>query len=128
MCVLATPSLRTWNLRVRAGSVSMCCLYSSSVVAPMTCSCERARAGFSMLAKSRPPSTLPAPTATHNDMHEQGRRQQGPAPQADAVLNEPQEAADHGACCTPNQYLGFQGRGRGAPPTGWPHTTQERNT
>lgn len=55
--------IHTWNLLLSAGSVSMCCLYSSSVVAPMTCSWERASAGLSMLAKSRPPSTLPAPTA-----------------------------------------------------------------
>lgn len=62
-CSRQPASRPTWSLRFSAGSVSMCCRYSSSVVAPMTCSALRARAGLSMLAKSRPPSVLPAPTA-----------------------------------------------------------------
>jgi hypothetical protein len=35
-CQLPSCAPRTWNLLLSAGSVSMCCLYSSRVVAPMT--------------------------------------------------------------------------------------------
>src|SRR6266581_1533948 len=52
-----------WNLRSRAGSFSMCFLYSLSVVAPMTRSSPLARAGLSMLEASIAPSAAPAPTS-----------------------------------------------------------------
>src|SRR6266702_1777779 len=52
-----------WNLRSRAGSFSMCFLYSLSVVAPMARSSPLARAGLSMLEASIAPSAAPAPTS-----------------------------------------------------------------
>ena len=51
-----------WNRRSRAASFSMSLRYSSIVVAPMTCSSPRARAGLSMFAASIEPSPAPAPT------------------------------------------------------------------
>ena len=51
-----------WKRRARAASFSMLLRYSSSVVAPITRSSPRARAGLSMLDASIPPS-LPAPPA-----------------------------------------------------------------
>ena len=51
-----------WNRRSRAGSFSMCFLYSLSVVAPIARSSPRARAGLSMLEASIAPSAAPAPT------------------------------------------------------------------
>ena len=50
-----------WNLRSRAESFSMYFLYSSMVVAPMSCSSPLARDGFKMLDASRAPSAPPAP-------------------------------------------------------------------
>jgi hypothetical protein len=50
------------NLLSSAASFSMYFLYSEIVVAPMTCSLPRERAGFSMFAASIPPSAEPAPT------------------------------------------------------------------
>ena len=58
---LKGPILTGWKRRSRAGSFSMCFLYSSRVVAPMHCSSPRARAGFRMLAASMAPSAAPAP-------------------------------------------------------------------
>ena len=52
-----------WRRRSRAPSFSMCLRYSAMVVAPISCNCPRARAGFIMLAASMDsPSALPAPT------------------------------------------------------------------
>ena len=51
-----------WKRRSKAGSFSMCLRYSSTVVAPTTCSSPRARAGLSMLPASIEPSAAPAPT------------------------------------------------------------------
>mmetsp|Transcript_21304 Transcript_21304/g.72541 ORF Transcript_21304/g.72541 Transcript_21304/m.72541 type:complete len:483 (+) Transcript_21304:618-2066(+) len=48
-----------WNLRSSAGSFSMYCLYSSSVVAPMHRSSPRASAGLSRLPASTPPAPPP---------------------------------------------------------------------
>ena len=50
------------NLRARAASPSMHCLYSSSVVAPIMRIAPRASAGLRMLAASNDPSAEPAPT------------------------------------------------------------------
>ena len=50
-----------WKRRSRAGSFSIS-RYSSRVVAPMSLSSPRAKAGFSMLPASTAPSALPAPT------------------------------------------------------------------
>ena len=47
--------------RSSAGSFSMCLRYSSSVVAPMTCSSPRASAGFIIVEASIAPSAPPAP-------------------------------------------------------------------
>mmetsp|Transcript_69048 Transcript_69048/g.202656 ORF Transcript_69048/g.202656 Transcript_69048/m.202656 type:complete len:216 (+) Transcript_69048:387-1034(+) len=53
-----------WKRRSRALSFSTYLRYSSRVVAPMTCSSPRERAGFRMLAASiaPPPPVPPAPT------------------------------------------------------------------
>ena len=51
-----------WKRRSKAGSFSICCLYSSIVVAPIHCNSPRARAGFNMFAASNAPSAAPAPT------------------------------------------------------------------
>ncbi|CAB4936144.1 unannotated protein [freshwater metagenome] len=51
-----------WKRRSRAGSFSMLVRYSSRVVAPMTCSSPRARAGLSMLPAPAEPSEPPALT------------------------------------------------------------------
>ena len=51
-----------WKRRSSAGSFSMYCRYSSSVVAPMQCSSPRASIGLSRLPASIEPSVLPAPT------------------------------------------------------------------
>ncbi len=50
-----------WKRRSRAGSFSICRLYSESVVAPMQRMLPRASAGFRILAASRPPGVLPVP-------------------------------------------------------------------
>jgi len=50
-----------WNLLSRAASLSICFLYSSSVVAPIHWSSPRANAGFSIFAASIAPSAAPAP-------------------------------------------------------------------
>ncbi|GFI66470.1 hypothetical protein IMSAG185_02086 [Lachnospiraceae bacterium] len=56
-------STRTgWKRRSSAGSFSIYCLYSSSVVAPIQCSSPLASMGFNILPASRAPSDLPAPT------------------------------------------------------------------
>ena len=46
-----------------AASLSMCLRYSSSVVAPITCSSPRDSAGFRMLAASTDEPAEPAPTS-----------------------------------------------------------------
>src|SRR5918998_204975 len=51
-----------WKRRSSAASFSTCLRYSSSVVAPMTCSSPRARAGLSMFEAFTAPSAPPAPT------------------------------------------------------------------
>ncbi len=51
-----------WNLLSSAPSFSICCRYSSSVVAPMHCISPRASAGLSILAASSEPLAPPAPT------------------------------------------------------------------
>ncbi len=51
-----------WKRRSRAASFSMCCRYSSRVVAPIQCSSPLASIGLSMLPASMEPSALPAPT------------------------------------------------------------------
>ncbi len=58
-----SPTNTGWKRRSSAASFSMCLRYSSSVVAPTTCSSPRARAGFSMLDASTAPSAAPAPTS-----------------------------------------------------------------
>ena len=60
---LGSSTTTVWNRRVRAGSFSMCFLYSAQVVAPMVRSVPRARAGFSRLAASPVPAAPPAPTS-----------------------------------------------------------------
>ena len=50
-----------WNLRSRAASFSIYFLYSSMVVAPISCSSPLAREGFRMLLASMAPSAPPAP-------------------------------------------------------------------
>ena len=50
-----------WKRRSSAESFSICFLYSSRVVAPITCSSPLARSGLSMLAASIAPSAFPAP-------------------------------------------------------------------
>src|SRR5437667_242096 len=57
-----SPTNTGWNRRSSAASFSMCLRYSSSVVAPTTCSSPRASAGLSMLEASTAPSAAPAPT------------------------------------------------------------------
>ena len=52
-----------WKRRVRAGSFSMCFLYSAQVVAPIVRRVPRARAGLSRLAASPVPAAPPAPTS-----------------------------------------------------------------
>ena len=59
---LGSPTSTGWKRRSSAASFSMCLRYSSSVVAPTTCSSPRASAGFSMLLASIAPSAAPAPT------------------------------------------------------------------
>ena len=55
-------STRTiWKRLSRAESFSICFLYSSSVVAPITWISPRLKAGFNMLAASMAPSAAPAP-------------------------------------------------------------------
>ena len=51
-----------WNLRSKAPSFSIYCLYSSSVVAPIHCSSPLAKAGLNMLDASKEPVAPPAPT------------------------------------------------------------------
>ena len=51
-----------WKRRSRAASFSIYFRYSSMVVAPMTWSSPRDRAGFRIFAASMAPSALPAPT------------------------------------------------------------------
>ena len=51
-----------WNRRSSAGSFSIRCRYSSSVVAPTIRSSPRASIGLSMLPASIAPSAAPAPT------------------------------------------------------------------
>ena len=50
-----------WNLLSRAASFSMRFLYSSLVVAPITCSSPLASEGLSILEASKEPSAPPAP-------------------------------------------------------------------
>src|SRR6266853_125803 len=61
-----SPTKTGWKRRSSAASFSMCLRYSSSVVAPTTCSSPRANAGFSMLEASIAPSAAPAPTSVCN--------------------------------------------------------------
>src|SRR6266513_2412364 len=58
-----SPTNTGWKRRSRAASFSMCLRYSSSVVAPTTCSSPRASAGLSMFEASMAPSAAPAPTS-----------------------------------------------------------------
>src|SRR5881296_2385551 len=58
-----SPTYTGWKRRSSAASFSMCLRYSSSVVAPTTCSSPRASAGLSMLEASTAPSAAPAPTS-----------------------------------------------------------------
>ena len=58
---LGSPTCTGWNLRSKAASFSICFLYSSNVVAPMTWKLPRAKAGFKMFAASIAPSEAPAP-------------------------------------------------------------------
>ena len=51
-----------WKRLSSAGSFSIYCLYSSSVVAPIQCSSPLASIGLSILPASSAPSVLPAPT------------------------------------------------------------------
>ena len=51
-----------WKRRSSAASFSMCLRYSSTVVAPTTCSSPRASIGFSMSPAPIEPSAAPAPT------------------------------------------------------------------
>ena len=53
-----------WKRRASAASFSMCLRYSSSVVAPMTCSSPRASAGLSMLPASIAALAAAAPAPT----------------------------------------------------------------
>src|SRR5436309_853973 len=57
-----SPTYTGWNRRSRAASFSTYLRYSSSVVAPITCSSPRASAGLSMFEASTAPSAAPAPT------------------------------------------------------------------
>ena len=57
-----SPTNTGWNRRSSALSFSIRLRYSSSVVAPTTCSSPRASAGFSMFEASTAPSAAPAPT------------------------------------------------------------------
>ncbi len=59
---LGSSTWTTWKRRVRAGSFSMCFLYSAQVVAATVRSVPRASAGFSRLAASPVPAAPPAPT------------------------------------------------------------------
>src|SRR5216117_3355528 len=59
---LGSPTSTGWNRRSRAGSLSMCSRYSSSVVAPIARSSPRASIGLSRLPASIAPSAAPAPT------------------------------------------------------------------
>mmetsp|Transcript_39481 Transcript_39481/g.80533 ORF Transcript_39481/g.80533 Transcript_39481/m.80533 type:complete len:233 (-) Transcript_39481:524-1222(-) len=54
-------TITCWNLLSNALSFSICCLYSSSVVAPIMRSSPLANIGLSKLAASMAPSVLPAP-------------------------------------------------------------------
>ena len=58
-----SPTYTGWKRRSSAASFSMFLRYSSSVVAPTTCSSPRASAGLSMFDASIEPSALPAPTS-----------------------------------------------------------------
>ena len=57
-----SPTSTCWNRRSSAGSFSIRCRYSSSVVAPTIRSSPRASIGLSMLPASIAPSAAPAPT------------------------------------------------------------------
>ena len=57
-----SPMKTCWNRRSSAGSFSIRCRYSSSVVAPTIRSSPRASIGLSMLPASIAPSAAPAPT------------------------------------------------------------------
>src|SRR5919112_5353288 len=57
-----SPTRTGWKRRSRAASFSTFLRYSSTVVAPTTCSSPRAKAGLSMLEASIEPSAAPAPT------------------------------------------------------------------
>ena len=60
---LGSSTLTTWNRRVKAGSFSICFLYSAHVVAPIVRNSPRAKAGFNKLAASPVPAAPPAPTS-----------------------------------------------------------------
>ncbi len=59
---VGSSTITGWNRLSRAGSFSIYCRYSSSVVAPMQCSSPLASIGFSIFPASIAPSVLPAPT------------------------------------------------------------------
>ena len=59
---LGSCTRTVWNRRSSAGSFSIYCRYSSSVVAPMQCSSPLASIGLRRLPASIEPSVLPAPT------------------------------------------------------------------
>ena len=58
---MASSTRTGWKRRSRAASLSKYLRYSSSVVAPTTCSSPLARAGFNILDASMEPSAPPAP-------------------------------------------------------------------
>ena len=58
---MGSSTITGWNLLSRAASFSIYLRYSSTVVAPMSCSSPLAREGFRMLEASIAPSAPPAP-------------------------------------------------------------------
>jgi len=59
---VGSSTITGWKRRSSAGSFSIYCLCSSSVVAPIQCSSPLASIGLSILPASIEPSVLPAPT------------------------------------------------------------------
>ncbi len=60
---VGSSTMTGWKRRSSAGSFSMCCRYSSMVVAPTQCSSPRASAGLRMFEASMAPPVAPAPTS-----------------------------------------------------------------
>ena len=59
---VGSSTITGWKRRSSAGSFSIYCLCSSSVVAPIQCNSPLASIGLSILPASIAPSVLPAPT------------------------------------------------------------------